>query len=53
MYKYITMKLNQIIFRQKKIERTLRQSVHPDNPLAQEMTKRYRELEELKKISHV
>jgi len=40
---------NQIEFRQKKIAKALRSIVHPDNPLAIIMTKRYRELETLKK----
>jgi len=42
------MTLNQIEFRQKKIAKALKSTVHPDNPLAIEMNKRYRELETLK-----
>lgn len=38
----------QIEFRQKKIAKALKGIVHPDNPLAWEMNKRYRELEKLK-----
>lgn len=42
------MTLKQINFRQKKIAKTLQTRVHPDNPLALEMNRRYRELEILK-----
>ena len=38
----------QIEFKQRKISKALKSIVHPDNPLAWEMNKRYRELETLK-----
>lgn len=44
------MTLAQIEIMQKKISKTLREKIHPDNLLAVEVTKRYRELEELKKL---
>lgn len=34
--------------KQKRISKALKKMVHPDNPLAYEMTKRYRELETIK-----
>lgn len=42
------MTLKQIESKQKKIAKTLQESVHPDNPLAESMRTRYRELETLK-----
>jgi hypothetical protein len=42
------MTLKSIETKQRKIARTLQTLVHPDNPLAHQMTVRYRELEELK-----
>lgn len=42
------MSLKQIELAQRKITKALKTLVHPDNPLAHEMNKRYRELENLK-----
>ena len=41
---------NQIAAAKKKIATTLKKNVHPDNPLALEMNKRYRELEKLEEL---
>jgi hypothetical protein len=38
----------QIEAKQRRIAKALQKTVHPDNPLAQDMVKRYRELETLK-----
>ena len=42
------MTLKQIESKQKRIAKVLQKLVHPDNPLAHTMTKRYRELEQQK-----
>tara|TARA_R110000851_G_scaffold6027_2_gene24543 strand:- start:2843 stop:2989 length:147 start_codon:yes stop_codon:yes gene_type:complete len=44
------MNIKAISIKQKKIENSLKNRIHPDNPLAFEMTKRYRELENLKQL---
>lgn len=44
------MTLRQIQAKQNKIAKTLRDRVHPDNPLAESMRARYRELEKLKQL---